>query len=103
MDYTSNKQFRSNALKVARAVTLFAVLSASIFLILFTLENIDEWRPHAVAASVMIAFGIVIPVFAFIGNSKLRKFAVDYVRNIFLNFKISLRSSRVEPIIVTIC
>jgi hypothetical protein len=90
---------QDDALKVARVVTFFAVLPASIFLFLFTLENIDEWRPHGTTASNMIAFGIIVPVLFFIGNLKLRNFAISYLRNKFNTLKVMFRSDRVAPII----
>jgi hypothetical protein len=94
-----NHLSQDDALKVARAFTVFAVLPASIFLFLFTLENIDEWRPHGTTASNMIAFGIIVPVLFFIGNLKLRNFAISYFRNKFNTLKVIFRSDRVEPII----
>lgn len=101
-DLKCEKQSNSNALKLARAVTLFALLPASIFLTLFTLENINEWRPHGVTIAVMIAFGMIIPILSFVVNLRMRKFAVNYLSNNFFNWMALFRSNRVEPSIITL-
>ncbi len=101
-EFKCEKQSSSNALKLARAVTLFALLPASIFLALFTLESINEWRPHGVTIAVMMAFGMVIPILSFVVNVRMRKFALNYVRNQFLNVISLFRSNRVEPSIATL-
>jgi hypothetical protein len=95
----SSHQTQDNALKAARVITFFAVLPTSIFLFLLTLENMDEWRPHGAAASTMIAFGIIIPVLFLIGNLKLRKFAVNYLKDKCVSFRGIFKSGRVEPIV----
>jgi len=94
-----NHQTQDNALKAARVITFFAVLPTSIFLFLLTLENMDEWRPHGATASTMIVFGIITPVLFLMGNSKLRKFAVNYLKDKYITFREIFKSGRVEPII----
>ncbi len=93
-----NYPSQDSSLKVARAVTFFAVLPASVFICIFTLENIDKWRPHGTVALTMIAFGIVVPVLFFVGNSKLRKFVVKNLKNKLFSLKILFTSGRVEPL-----
>jgi hypothetical protein len=96
-DEISKVTSSSNALKVARAVSLFAILPASIFTILFSLENMGDWRPHGAAASSMISFGIVVPCVLFIYNIKLRKFAFNYLKNKIQKLKCTSR--RIYPIV----
>lgn len=91
-----------NTLKVARAVTFCTIVPMSVFIILFTLENIDEWRPHAVLAATMVAFGVIVPILIFIVNVKMRKFAANYFRQKWLNLKELLKFNKVEPVISTI-
>ena len=87
-----------NALKVARAVSLFAILPASLYSILFSLENIGGWRPHGAAACSMISFGIVVPSVLFFYNLKMRKFAINYLKNKVQKWKCKSRSSKIVPI-----
>ena len=90
---------RNNALKFARAVALFALLPESLFGILLSLESIQDWRPHGVTIALMLIAGTIIPAVMFIGNAKLRKFLVQYVRNIFLQHSFIFRAPRVVPMI----
>ena len=92
-----NPLSQDNAFKVARVIAFFALLPALIFIIIFTLENIDDWRPHGTTALTMIAFGIIIPMLFFIGNLKFRRFAISYVRNKSNFFRLIFQFGRVEP------
>jgi hypothetical protein len=92
-----NPLSQDNAFKVARVIAFFAFLPAVIFIIIFTLENIDDWRPHGTTALTMIAFGIIIPMLFFIGNFKFRRFAISYVRNKLSFFETIFIFGRVEP------
>ena len=96
------KKNNNNALKFARAVALFAVLPVSFFLVLFSLETIEDWRPHGVTIAIMLAFGIVVPAILFLQNLRLRKFATSELKNSFPKFRGYFKSSRVEPLIATI-
>jgi len=98
-DFNTENVSHNNTLIVARAVTLCTILPMSVFLTLFTLENIDDWRPHGVLASSMAALGIVAPASILIGNSRMRKFVVCYFRNKITNNGLNFRSGTVEPIL----
>ena len=93
------KNNKNSALKFARAIALFAVLPTSLFVLLFSLESIQDWRPHGVTALVMSAIGIVVPAVIFIENTKLRNFSINYMKSKFPNFGAIFKSPRVQPVI----
>ena len=93
------KNNKNNALKFARAIALFAVLPTSLFVLLFSLESIQDWRPHGVSALVMSTIGIVVPTVIFIENTKLRNFSINYMKSKFSNFGAIFKSPRVQPVI----
>ena len=69
----------SNALKFAQAFSFFATLPASIYSLIYSLENIENWRPHGTTAFNMILLGIGVPCYLFIHNIKTGKFALKYL------------------------
>ncbi len=80
-DEVSNMNSSSNALKFARAFSFFAILPASIYSLIYSLENIENWRPHGTTAFNMILLGIGVPCYLFIHNIKMGEFALKYLKH----------------------
>jgi hypothetical protein len=87
------------ALKVARAVSIFAIFPTSIFCFFFSLENAGNWRPHGAAASSMILFGIFAPLVFYVKNAKMRQFANNYLTAELKRWKIQRKPRRIVPIV----
>jgi hypothetical protein len=98
---TTNGDFSSShyTLIAARAITIFAFFTATIFCIFFSLENAGDWRPHGAAASSMILFGILAPSVFYIRNAKMRHFANNYLKEKLKRCKINRTSRRIVPIV----
>jgi len=95
---TEDKKKTSNALKFARGVVLFAVIPELIFGIVFSLETIQDLRPHGVTAALMLTMGSIVPCLFFISNAKPMKFATEQVSNILQKLVIVFKSPRVAPL-----
>jgi hypothetical protein len=98
---TKNGDFSSShyTLIAARAITIFAFSSATIFCVFFSLENAGDWRPHGAAASSMILFGILAPSVFYIRNAKMRHFANNYLKEKLKRCKIKRTSQRIVTIV----
>ena len=87
------------ALKVTRAVSLFGVLPCVIYIVTFSLENIDGLRPHCTTAFSLFSFGVIAPSVLFCYNSKLRKFVKNFMKSEMSRWKCPKRKRKIQPIV----
>ena len=86
-------------LKVARAVSLFGVLPSLAFILALSLEDIDNLRPHGTTAFVLFSYGFAAPALLFLYNSKMRKFARNYISDHIPKWHFSKRRQQIVPIV----
>ena len=65
----------TNKLKMSRGVTFFCIIPIWAFVITFSLQSLDEYRPHGTAVFAMFSFGVAGPATLFVFNKNLRHFA----------------------------
>jgi len=101
-EYNTTKT-NNNVLKLTRIITMLAVILATTVITIFSLEGMDNWRPHGSTALTMIAFGNVVPIFSLLNNTKMRKFAFDIIKTKSRKFIRVHRSTRIEPMVTVNC
>lgn len=86
-----------NTLKVARAVTLFCLLPTLLYLITFSLENINHLRPHGTTSFTMLCYGVLAPLTLFAINKKMFNFAKTFLETHCQRFGFFNRKSLIHP------
>ena len=89
----------NNKLKVARAVTFFCVFPTAIFVVTFSLENIDSFRPHGTTAFTLFCYGVLVPAIFFFINKKLLNFSKNKISNLLLPLKQLIPKPQIHPIV----
>lgn len=85
-------------LKIGRAATLFYVMPTAMFLVTFSLENVDDFRPHGTTAFTLFCYGVVTPSILVILNKKLFNFAKEQLLSLIC-FRMLQRRPRIYPLI----
>jgi len=89
----------NNKLKFARAITIFCIVPTLAFVITFTLQSLDEYRPHGTTTFTLLCFGVVAPSTFFIFNKNLRNFARKQLSFDFPKLWYLKRRPMVQPIV----
>ena len=86
-------------LKSARAGTIFCFVPISAFIITFSLQSLDSYRPHGTTAFALFSFGVVAPATLFFMNKNLRSFARKQLAWNVPKFSIVKRRPMVHPVV----
>ena len=89
-----------DARKVARAISIICSLPTVLYVVSFSLQSIDEYRPHGTTAFTLICYGIVAPLTLFLVNKSLSTFALTYLSVIIRGIKCPNTSDPLIQLIV---
>ena len=71
---------KHQAIKIVRYISIFGIGPALITIANVYLNKNEMFQPHGSTASILISYGVVVPLVVIVSNKKIKHFAAELIR-----------------------